>query len=65
MGNGFEYTGQWLQGEIEGDGTAKYENNDIYIGAFIKGKRHGKGKMFYFKGQIMEGEWKNGRPASN
>ena len=34
------------------------------IGSFVKGKRHGRGKMLYNNGQAFDGEWEDGRPLS-
>jgi hypothetical protein len=57
MPDGFVYTGEWLDGEIHGIGTATYANGDRYEGAFDKGKRQGKGKLTYAGGEVAEGEW--------
>ena len=29
------------------NGKVKYQNGEYYIGQFLKGKKHGKGKVFY------------------
>ena len=43
-----------------GQGTATYQNNDIYEGDFLSGIREGRGIYRYFeKGNKYEGEWKN------
>lgn len=42
-----------------GQGTATYDNNDVYEGDFIDGHREGRGIYRYFKsGHKYEGEWK-------
>ena len=43
-------------------GFGKYigEDNEIYEGAFKNDKKHGKGKMTYPNGIVIEGSWKNG-----
>ncbi|HEU0222969.1 MAG TPA: 2-isopropylmalate synthase, partial [Paracoccaceae bacterium] len=38
---GFEYTGDWVEGRIEGKGTAKYPNGSVYEGEFNNGAPHG------------------------
>ena len=45
MRDGSNYSGQWLNGKIDGFGIAKYSNGQIYTGNFKNGKNHGKGKM--------------------
>ena len=38
-------TGEWVDGEIKGQGTAKFPNGSIYVGEFAKGRPEGKGKL--------------------
>ena len=43
-----------------GQGTATYQNNDIYEGDFLDGKREGRGIYRYFeKGDKYEGQWED------
>ena len=35
--SGFEYTGEWVDGRMEGKGVAKYPNGSTYEGAFKDG----------------------------
>ena len=63
--NGFSYTGDWIDGEIEGQGEAKYPNGSIYIGQFSKGEPNGKGKIKFRDGGSYEGEWFNGKIIGN
>ena len=49
---------------IENNGFEKeydYNDNLIYEGEHIKGKRNGKGKEFYYNKLIFEGEYLNGK----
>ena len=41
-----------------------YLIGDYYIGGFKNGKRDGKGKFVYAKGQVKEGLWKDGKYIS-
>jgi hypothetical protein len=57
------------EGDLEEDGlptglgTMKWPNGDKYVGTFLKGERHGQGKITYSnESEIKEfdGEWENG-----
>jgi hypothetical protein len=67
MTDGFSYTGEWLDGEIHGKGTATYANGDVYTGSFVDGRRQGKGTMRYATGGVASGTWENGvlQPAED
>ena len=58
--DGFSYTGEWINGEIEGQGKAKYPNGSIYTGKFSKSEPNGIGKIEFIDGGNYEGEWLNG-----
>lgn len=59
---GHTYEGQFRGGEINGSGTFKWGNGDIYIGEMKNGKMHGHGKYYYKdSGQIYEGEYYQGK----
>lgn len=45
-----------------GEYTTSY--NEKYIGEWVKGLKHGKGKCF-FNGCIYEGEWENGKKSGH
>jgi hypothetical protein len=60
MADGFTYTGEWKNGEIDGKGIATYANGDVYEGTFASGKRQGEGIIRYATGQTAEGTWQNG-----
>ena len=42
---GYEYTGDWVEGKIQGQGVVKYPNGSVYEGEFMDGAPHGKGKI--------------------
>ncbi len=62
--NGYEYTGDWVDGEILGQGLARFPNGSIYEGAFAKGKPEGFGKITFADGGTFEGGWVDGNNAS-
>jgi hypothetical protein len=42
---------------MEGKGTMKYFNGDVYEGGWIEDKKHGKGIMKYSNNDVYEGDW--------
>ncbi|XP_063090217.1 radial spoke head 10 homolog B isoform X1 [Cavia porcellus] len=62
-----EYEGHWDRGVQNGFGTHKwfikrilnsqYPLRNEYIGEFVNGCRHGRGKFYYASGAVYEGEW--------
>ena len=46
-----------------GKGTIDFENGDVYTGEFKDSLRHGRGKMTYKDGRIVEGIWRKGKIA--
>jgi hypothetical protein len=60
MKDGFEYSGEWLAGEIHGSGVATYANGDVYKGNFLAGHRQGGGTMRYASGDVASGTWVGG-----
>ena len=58
--NGFEYTGDWVAGEISGQGVARYPSGAVYEGSFAAGRPHGTGKMTFADGSTYEGNWEEG-----
>jgi len=61
MPNGYEYTGDWVDGEIVGQGVARFANGSVYEGSFAKGKPEGLGKITYADGGTYEGSWLAGK----
>nr|WP_260075736.1 hypothetical protein [Phaeobacter inhibens] len=58
--NGYEYTGDWVDGEVRGRGVARFPNGSVYEGEFAKGKPEGAGKITFADGGTYEGEWSDG-----
>ncbi|XP_015440645.1 radial spoke head 10 homolog B isoform X1 [Pteropus alecto] len=66
-----EYTGRWERGIQNGFGThtwflkripnSQYPLRNEYIGSFVNGYRHGRGKFYYASGAMYEGEWVSNR----
>jgi len=55
-----QYEGPLLNGKPEGFGVFRYNRkNDMFIGQYVNGKRHGKGYSFFRSGKIMEREYFN------
>ncbi|XP_024302672.1 radial spoke head 10 homolog B2 isoform X3 [Homo sapiens] len=62
-----EYTGRWERGIQNGFGThtwflkrirsSQYPLRNEYIGEFVNGYRHGRGKFYYASGAMYDGEW--------
>ena len=39
-GQGNSYKGDFLDGEMEGEGTYTFKSGNTYVGTFVKGKKH-------------------------
>jgi len=59
--NGYEYTGEWVNGEIRGQGVARFPNGSVYEGEFAKGQPNGIGKIVFTDGGTYEGGWVDGK----
>lgn len=59
--NGYEYTGDWVAGQINGTGRAKFPDGSVYVGTFAKGKPHGQGQITFADGGIYKGAWQDGK----
>ena len=59
--NGDKYTGQWSNGEMNGQGKMEFANNgDNYEGGWRDDKRHGQGTYTYAGGGWSSSEWYKG-----
>ena len=63
--NGYEYTGDWVDGEIRGMGVARFPDGSVYEGTFANGGPHGQGKITFADGGSYEGDWQNGKISGN
>jgi hypothetical protein len=50
------YTGDWLDGQMHGNGIYNYGNGDKYIGDFKECHRHGKGEYYLRNGCMYTGK---------
>src|SRR3990167_354977 len=57
---GFEYTGEFSSGIMQGKAKVLYHNGSTYEGQVYKGKRHGFGRLTYKSGNYYEGHWSDG-----
>lgn len=58
---GDTYTGEWKDGERNGQGIYTWHDGDTYAGKWKEGKMHGQGTFSRGNGDIYVGEWKNGK----
>ncbi|MDR0540968.1 MAG: hypothetical protein LBH19_02015 [Dysgonamonadaceae bacterium] len=57
-GVSFIYSGEWKNNMPNGTGTATYDEG-IYEGAYMNGRRHGKGTMRFSNGFVYKGDFLN------
>ena len=60
--NGGRYTGNWVEGEMDGKGTMTYIDGSTYVGMFQFGTEHGEGKFKSYDGFKYQGEFVEGKP---
>ena len=58
--NKFNYDGDWMYDKYEGYGTL-FNFGEKYIGNFKKGKKCGEGTLYKNNGDIIEGEFSDGK----
>ena len=51
------YTGEFKDGQFDGEGTLQYADGTIYSGTFVKGLREGSGTLTLQSGESYEGQW--------
>lgn len=54
-----QYVGDWVRGNMEGQGVYYYEDDSVYKGGWIQNKKSGSGRYEYKNGDIYSGEWSN------
>ncbi|GFR82095.1 MORN repeat-containing protein 1 [Elysia marginata] len=58
MKDGTYYEGQFINGEINGNGYKYFSSSKAkYTGQFLNGEMHGHGIMTYCNGNVYEGQW--------
>ena len=58
--NKFNYDGDWVEDKFDGYGTL-FNFGEKYIGNFKKGKKSGEGSLYKNNGDIIEGEFFDGK----
>ena len=58
---GDQYTGEWKNNHIHGQGTFTYADGDKYEGEWKDDKMHGQGTYTFINGKKIEGIWENGK----
>ncbi len=51
------YSGELMEGVINGYGKMNFTNGDVYEGNWKNGKKHGYGKLTWASGDVYEGNW--------
>ena len=55
------YDGDWIDGQMTGNGTYLWSNGMKYIGDWVNGQMHGKGKLISVDGNVSEGNFSLGK----
>ena len=55
------YTGDWVNGQREGNGSTNFRDGSMYAGQYSQGYEHGLGVIRYKNGDILEGEFRMGK----
>ena len=48
------YEGEWIHGQMSGQGQMAFVSGDIYDGNFLEGVPHGPGQFTYASGDVSE-----------
>lgn len=59
--NRVNYTGQWVEGEREGNGTTSFRDGAVYTGEYRSGLEHGRGFIRYPNGNSLDAEFVAGK----
>ena len=58
---GASYSGSFVDGVIEGDGTTSFSDGSSYVGQYLDGQRHGRGTFTACDGTVEDVRWERGR----
>jgi len=58
--DGGNYSGEMVNGQLQGKGVLRWANNSIYNGSFENGLAHGRGRYVYADGSVYEGQFSKG-----
>lgn len=61
-GRRLNYKGEFVRGQMEGEGTMILRNGRTYIGDFANDLPHGRGEIRYSDGRIFRGSIRSGLP---
>lgn len=56
------YEGDMEHGVRQGSGTYKWSNGTLYVGSYVAGKKHGRGKLTFPDKSVYEGALTHTRP---
>jgi len=59
--NRANYTGAWVEGEREGNGTTSFKDGAVYQGGYQQGLEHGAGFIRYPNGNTLDAEFVAGK----
>jgi len=59
--NRVNYTGQWVSGDREGNGTTSFRDGAVYTGEYRSGLEHGRGYITYPNGNSLDAEFVAGK----
>jgi hypothetical protein len=62
--DGSVYTGWFVDGQPEGQGSCLYANGDKYVGGWKNHGPHGEGVMYFMDGRVYGAEWEKGRAVA-
>ena len=55
------YTGQWVEGTRQGNGSTYFKDGSVYRGEYRQGVEAGEGTIRYPNGNVLEGEFIDGK----
>jgi len=58
--DGGNYSGEMVNGKLQGKGVLRWSNHSIYTGSFENGLAHGRGRYVYADGSVYEGQFSKG-----
>ena len=63
LDGGLSYKGEIRAQVPHGFGKLKWPSGDVYVGYFVNGKRHGRGKRTNADGSFFEGDYEEDQPS--
>ncbi len=57
--DGTTFSGNWIDGKLNGQGTSTSKNGTVYVGEWKDNKKNGKGTLTMADGSKYVGEWKD------